>query len=167
MILWAFSVITLLAVLTAAFVSDVRRATLALWLAGLSVGCIFLTLGVEVLAIMQWMISTLATISFVFFAVMFGEYGADHEKRSNRSILFIVLGLLAGAAFSAMIWFGGGEIPERLLTVPTEGNDIIALGKSLTENHLLSLEVLALTLLLALIGGGVISRPELEGSLKP
>jgi NADH:ubiquinone oxidoreductase subunit 6 (subunit J) len=166
MILWVFSLITLLAVLIAAFVSDVRRATLSLWLAGLSVGCIYLTLGVEVLAIMQWIVSTLATISFVFFAVMFGEYGADLEKRSNRSLLFIVLGLLAGGAFSAMSWFGGQEIPVRLLNVPTEGNDILALGKTLTENHLLSLEVLALTLLLALIGGGVIARPESEGSLE-
>lgn len=166
MILWVFPVITLAAVFMAAFVPDIRRATLALWVAGLSLGCIFLTLGAEVLAIMQWLISTLVAISTVFFAAMFGEYGGEKSGIRNRSFLSIGLALAAGFLFSGLIWFGGSEVPTSLMVVPTEGNDIAALGRNLTDNHLLSLEVLGLTLFLVLVGGGVIARPELERDLR-
>lgn len=167
MILWFFSLITLTAVTMAAFVRDVRRATLALWVAGLGVGCIYLTLGVEVLAIIQWIVSTLVAISFSFFGVMFGEYGSQSHSstflsRGDRKLLLTGLGILIGACFAALIWFGDGQSPSDFLTIPETGNDMVALGKSLTENHLLSLEVLALTLFLALIGGGVVARPEVQ-----
>lgn len=168
MILWFFSLITLGAAGIAALVRDARRGTLALWVAGLSVGCIYLTLGAEVLAIIQWMISTLVAIAFAFFGVMFGEYGSQspsESKKAHRRYLLSGLSLMIGVGFSALIWVGGGQTPSDLLAIPNSGNDIVALGKSLTENHLLSLEVLALTLFLVLIGGGVVARPEVKKEL--
>lgn len=189
MILWVFSLITLVAVLIAAFAGDVRRVTLALWIAGLSVGCIYLTLGAEVLAIIQWILSTLTAISFTFFGVMFGEYGSRasstggfaekysekfpekfYNKFKDKRFFLISRGLLIGVGFAALIWLGAGRIHPNFLMLPEgnsqSGNDIAALGKSLTDNHLLSLEVLALTLFLALIGGGVLARPEAQGEVQ-
>lgn len=164
MIAWVFSVLTILAVAVAAFVNDVRRATLALWIAGLGVGCIFLTLGAEVLAILQWIVSTLVAISFVFFAVMFGEYGKQHQLMDRRRAVALALCGVIGAAFAGVVWLGGAPLPGELLAVPTSGNDMQAVGRTLTDNHLLSLEILALTLFLVLIGGGVVARPEKEGA---
>ena len=157
---WIFAVITLAAGLIAAIVENMRRATLALWIAGLGMGGIYLTLGAETLAIIQWIISTLGAISFIFFAVMFGEYGAEEKKGERRRLLKSALALVLGAAFSAVIYLGAGKLPEGFLGIPTGGNDLAALGQTMTQDHLLSLEVLALTLFLVLVGGGVVARPE-------
>jgi NADH:ubiquinone oxidoreductase subunit 6 (subunit J) len=47
--------------------------------------------------------------------------------------------------------------------MPAAGNDLASLGKVMVENHIISLEVLALTLFLILVGGGVVARPESSG----
>jgi NADH:ubiquinone oxidoreductase subunit 6 (subunit J) len=162
MVAWVFAGITLAAVLTAAFVGDLRRAVLALWVAGLGIGAIYLTLGAEVLAIIQWVVSTLVTISFVFFTAMFGEYGPGEGFKIDRRLIKTGLGLLAGGAFAWVIALGAGQLPEEQTVHPQDGTDVAAVGKALTGPNLLSLEVLALTLFLVLIGGGVIARPDNE-----
>ena len=50
---WVFALITLGAVGMATFVSDLRRAVLSLWVAGLGIGAIYLTLGAELLAVVR------------------------------------------------------------------------------------------------------------------
>lgn len=169
MIAVVFAAVALVAAAVAAFVSDIRRATLALWVAGLAAGCIFLTIGAEALAVIQWVLSTLVAISFIFFSVMFGEYGqggADFKGwrtlpvAEKRRLLIAAGAVFMGFAFSWLVWRAAGPLPLDLLAVPTAGNDLQALGRVLTEEHLLSLEVLALTLFLVLVGGGVIARPE-------
>lgn len=157
---WVFAGITLASVLVATFVGDLRRAVLALWVAGLGVGAIYLTLGAEVLAIIQWIISTLVAISFVFFSAMFGEYGPGEKLKFDRHLVKSGLGVLVGAAFAWVIWFGAAPLPDGALGEVMEGTDVAALGRALTGQHLLSLEVLALTLFLVLVGGGVLARPD-------
>jgi NADH:ubiquinone oxidoreductase subunit 6 (subunit J) len=160
---WIFAGITLSAVLMATFVNHMRRAILALWVAGLGVGAMYLTVGAEFLAIIQWIVSTLVTISFVFFSVMFGEYNAPKTPIKSEGILMIIVPLLLGGAFAAVIWLGSAGLPESAL-VPAEGlTDLALVGRKLTQENLLSLEVLALTLFLVLVGGGVIARSERRG----
>lgn len=160
MIGWIFTGITLTAVISATFFSDLRRAILALWVAGLGVGGIYLSLGAELLAIVQWIISTLVAVSFIFFAVMFGEFGAPNARPLGKAVLSIALSASLGLAFPLMIWIGSASLGGGAAAAPVEGNDLLAIGKALTERHLISLEVLALTLFLVLIGGGVVARPE-------
>lgn len=160
MIWWVFSFIISIAVLFATFVTDIRRAILSLWVVGLGIGGLYLTLGAEFLAVVQWIISTLVAISFIFFAVMFGEYGSSDTATWKKRVLPIVLTVILGLSFAAIVWLGAGEVPEAALAFPTEGSDLVAIGKSLTQNHLLSLEVLALNLFIVLVGGGVIARPD-------
>jgi NADH:ubiquinone oxidoreductase subunit 6 (subunit J) len=163
---WIFAGLTLGAALMATFVSNIKRAILALWVVGLGVGALYLTLGAEFLAIIQCMVSTLVTISLVFFSVMFGEYQTNPSNAakpfSGKDLLRTVLSLLLGAGFAGVIWLGVRDLPkEALVSVsPTAGNDLGALGRSLTQDNLLSLEVLALILFLVLVGGGVIARLE-------
>jgi NADH:ubiquinone oxidoreductase subunit 6 (subunit J) len=156
---WVFAAITLGAVLVATFVGDIRRAVLALWVAGLGIGAIYLTLGAEVLALVQWIVSTLVAISFIFFSAMFGEYGPGEPLKLDRHLVKTALGVLVGGAFAWVIWFGAAPLPDGPLGQVVEGTDVAALGKELTGQHLLSLEVLALTLFLVLVGGGVLARP--------
>ncbi|MGZ3698750.1 MAG: NADH-quinone oxidoreductase subunit J, partial [Bdellovibrionota bacterium] len=83
------------------------------------------------------------------------------DKRPLREkILPTAMAFAVGIAFFWMIWLGVSGLPEGAATVPAEGNDLLSIGKALTEEHMLSLEVLALTLFLVLIGAGVIARPE-------
>ncbi|MCM2278027.1 MAG: NADH-quinone oxidoreductase subunit J [Oligoflexia bacterium] len=160
MIIAALLAITLGAALIAALVRDIRRATLALWIAGLGVGGVYLTIGAEMLAVIQWVVATLAAISFVFFAGMFGEYGFERQFFDRKRAVFYGLGVIAGVAFSGVIWLAAGETGPLDLEIPRSGNDLVAVGSFLTERHLLSLEILGITLLMALLGGGVLARPE-------
>jgi NADH:ubiquinone oxidoreductase subunit 6 (subunit J) len=167
MISWAFSAIVLGAALTATVVQGMRQAILSLWIAGLAMGCIFLTVGAETLAVLQWIISTLVAIALFFFAVMFGEY--ESQQRENRSlrqmlnrkaIVSTLIATAVGAAFAAIIYLGAADLPGGQIPAPAAGNDLASLGRVMVENHIITLEVLALTLFLILVGGGVVARPE-------
>src|ERR1700761_6658818 len=96
MMVWIFAGITLSAVLLATFVNQMRRAILALWVAGLGIGALYLTIGAEFLAIIQWIVSTLVTISFVFFAVMFGEFNSVQSKKQGTGYVLRILCILLG-----------------------------------------------------------------------
>jgi len=121
----------------------------------------YLTIGAEFLAIIQWIVSTLVAISFIFFAVMFGEFNPPQEKIEKKSSLLMpILSILLGIGFTSVIWLGARELPEISLVLSKEGGDLQSVGKMLTQDNLLSLEVLALTLFLVLVGGGVVARSE-------
>ena len=159
---YVFIVVILGSALTATFVRHIRIAILALWVTSLGVGGLYLTMGAEFLAIIQWMISTLMTVSFIFFSVMFGEFNSATPRENKRDILRLGLAVVIGLSFTAIIGLGSKPLVEGLLLIPREDVDLSALGRRLTEDHFLSLEVLALTLFLVLVGGGVIARSEGE-----
>jgi NADH:ubiquinone oxidoreductase subunit 6 (subunit J) len=163
MLSWIFSAIALGAALTATVVTSMQRAILSLWIAGLAMGCLFLTLGAETIAILQWIISTLVAISLFFFAVMFGEYERETKSPTLFNRKFIVSMILAtalGAAFAFIIYLGANELSGGPAITTNQVNDLASLGKVIVENHIVSLEVLGLTLFLVLVGGGVVARPE-------
>lgn len=162
MIAWIFAAITLIAVLIATFEGQMRRAILALWVAGIGVGAVYLTLGAEFLAIIQWVVSTLVAISFIFFSVLFGEYHAPSAPSSPYPRLFVLLSLLLGGVFALFIGLGTEHLGASAINFVVQESDLITLGRKLTQDHILSLEVLALTLFLVLVGGGVIARSEGE-----
>lgn len=172
MILWLFSISVLTASAVAALTPRMRTSILALWISGLGMGCIFLTLGAETLAVVQWIASTLVATALFFFAVMFGEYerkegffSIDGKKiRLDRArALSFFVALLLAAGFSIMILFGSSPLTPEMLSLPKEKSDLTFLGATLVKDHLLSLEVLSLTLFLILVGGGVIARPQSQG----
>ncbi len=162
---WIFISITLSAALIATFVRHMRRAILALWVASLGIGALYLTIGAEFLAIVQWVMSTLTTISFIFFSVLFGEYNTPPGRAGRKDMLRILLSIVLGCGFTAVIWLGSRSLPEGTLLFSNRAADVSVLGRTLTQEHLLSLEVLALTLFLVLVGGGVVARS--EGSDSP
>ena len=164
-----FIAITLIATLGATFLRNMRRAILSLWIVGLGIGALYLTLGAEFLAIIQWIVSTLITISFIFFSVMFGEYNFVVIEKPYRSIWMVGLfTLLIGGGFTFMIYLGSGpasiHFHSIVAQVSLEKLDLQSIGRALTQKNFLALEVLALILFLVLVGGGVVARIEREGS---
>ncbi len=160
MTIWVFMMITVLASALAAFSSDKRRAILFLWLAGLGAGCVFLAVGAELLGVAQWIVSTLVAVSFLFFASMFGEYHQPVDVSLAKKTVDLALPVAIGAIFSYVIWLGVRGVPTEPVTTLSDGTDLVAVGRSMLQHHLLSLEVLALMLFLVLVGTGVIARPE-------
>lgn len=162
-IFWICSVVTLAAGAFAAFTTDLRRSVLSLWIAGLGAGGVYLSLHAEFLAIAQWIISTLAAISFLFYSVQFGEYGGTFPQSLRQRARALALPVLAGAAFCWTIWSAGSALPQA-----TEGGrralqDVDTLGALLSYEHLPALEVLAILLFLVIIGSGVLARPQESG----
>ncbi len=160
MISWVFAGITLAAVFMATFVAHIRVAILALWVAGLGIGAVYLTLGAEFLAIVQWIVSTLVTISFLFFAVMFGEYDPPEVKKTGKTLFVQMISMVLGCVFAILLGLMSRSLPSGPQTEFADGSDLKILGRILSQENLLSLEVLALTLFLVLVGGGVVARSE-------
>jgi NADH:ubiquinone oxidoreductase subunit 6 (subunit J) len=165
---WVFALVTVAASLFAAFAPSFKRMILSLWIAGLGVGAFYLTLGSEFLAIIQWIVSTVVAMSFLFFSVTFGETDAAENVPLRERLLPIASGALIGIAFVAVVSLGyyKGEFREVAPSAsagegPADGAgaDLLAIGRSLTRDHLLSLELLAATLFVVLVGGHVIARP--------
>lgn len=136
-------------------------------------GCVYLTIGAETLAVIQWLTSTMVAISIFFFTVMFGEYERKESflvkfhggwRLDRARTLTLVMALLLSVGFAFMFFLGAAQISPEMLDLPKEKNDLASLGVVLVRNHLLSLEVLSLTLFLILVGGGVIARPQPKGS---
>src|SRR3954463_9439017 len=104
MIPWVFASLTFISAAFASFAPDLRRSNLALWVAGLSAGALYLTLGAELLAIVQWIVSTLVTISLLFFSSMYGAPQSKAGKWDARRVLRTGLPVLLGLLFAAIIW---------------------------------------------------------------
>lgn len=108
-IFYLFSGIILSALFFATFISDVKKSILALWAAGLGVGSLFLILGAEFLAIVQWIVSTLTAISFIFFAVLFGEHQRQPSNKIKTRFIQLLLSLLSGGFFLFFIVLGSNR----------------------------------------------------------
>jgi len=167
--IWALiasATLTLISAAVASFSSAERRSITALWFASIGVGGIYLSLGAEMLAIVQWIVATLSAVAFHFFASLFGE---ERESRPRSQLLVPVLG---GASLLAILLIGAlsggpesisafslGPIAESVANPPS-GQRAVDLGYRLIGDHLVSLEILGLCLFISILGAGVISRPD-------
>jgi NADH:ubiquinone oxidoreductase subunit 6 (subunit J) len=167
-----FAAIAVLSALVAALYRDARRVVLALWVCGMCFGAIFLSFGAEMLAVVQWIVTTLVGISLLFFSSMFGELGSKEisEIKSRKENFDLLQAAMVGLAFIGILgvsllrfkpdaeWLS--HLTAGATSGPSNGQDLQALGQLLTERHFISLEVFGVTLLLVLVGGGVLARPE-------
>jgi NADH:ubiquinone oxidoreductase subunit 6 (subunit J) len=161
---WSFGAVTLGAAAWAALAPDIRRAVLALWVAGLAAGGLYLTLGSELLAIVQWIVSTVTAISFLFFSVVFGQFRAvERPGRWARTGLAALAGFAVAALLGwAAVRMGHDPAPEEVTRL-VPGSDLVSLGKVFTGEHFLSLEILGVLMFMVLVGAGVLARPDRAG----
>jgi NADH:ubiquinone oxidoreductase subunit 6 (subunit J) len=152
------STLVIASALIAALSKDSRHVVLGLWVCGMSMGGIFLSFGAEVLAMVQWIIATLGGVSLLMASSMCGELGEKVASRINKFDLLqaIIVGIGMTAVFGVALF----RFQPEIGALPQSGQDLQALGQLLTEKHSISLSLLAVTLLLVLVGGGVLSRAE-------
>jgi NADH:ubiquinone oxidoreductase subunit 6 (subunit J) len=144
--------------LVAALSKDTRHVVLGLWVCGMGMGGIFLSFGAEVLAMAQWIVATLGGVSLLMASSMCGELG---KKVASRGTTFDLLqAIIVGVGMTAVFGVALFRFQPGMNSLPQSGQDLQALGQLLTEKHSISLNLLAVTLLLVLVGGGVLSRAE-------
>ena len=167
MMIWVFGIATIIAAGVAATLENTRRSILFLWLAAMLLGCLFLSCECELLAVVQWIVSTAVCLSLMHFSTLLGEYSIswkDEFREKTKLKLIPLLSVPIALGFGLLIAFGEKDLgsakflPASLEAV--EAVDLHALGRIMVDRHLLSIEVLALTLLAVIIGGGVIARQE-------
>src|SRR5690242_17977322 len=99
-----FSVFAVLGALAAVVFSDTRRVVASAWIAGMSIGALFLLFGPEYLAIIQGTVTTLVAISFMVYATMYGEYGAVDTRALRQKIVDAIPAVVVGAMFFGTIF---------------------------------------------------------------
>jgi NADH-quinone oxidoreductase subunit J len=165
LIFWLCSAVALISALLATFLNSIRHAVLSLWICGLAVGGLFLSQGAELLAIVQWVISTLAALSFIFYSIMLGEYHARNHAPFKAKLTAAILPVLAGLGFAGVIGLGSYSLIVEQFSFEAPSvvsHDLVTLGNSLMERQFLSLQILGLTLFLVVVGAGIVARSELE-----
>lgn len=136
-----------------------RRSAIALWVSGLGVGGIYLGVGAEFLAVVQWIVSIMVGLLFVIYSVMF----APRERVTNW--MEYVLPFLMGLSFIVVVWMNTQAViplDQKFL----EEFSLKQLGTILLERHILPFEILGLLLFLVIVGVGANERPSVEESKK-
>ena len=168
LVFWILAIVLLGSASVAAWVRDLRVAVLALWIAGLACGGIFLERGAEFLGICQWILSTLSAVVGFFYAIFLGEFGVKASRPKGRTVGAFLLsvcwvGVLVFAVHESA-WQGNASAGWSHLPAldfsPQQG--LSALGQIIVEENLLAFEVLILMVFMAIIGASVISRSNRE-----
>lgn len=161
---WFFGALAVGAAAGAALLPGLRAAVLSLWVAGLSGGALFLSLGAEAIAVTQWVISTLGAFSLIFYSVMFGEYHPGTKRSAPvHPWRILVMGALSVGVLVIVSLAAESSVGSVPVNAPAQAAlSLDDLGGALAGRHFLALEVLGILLLLTLVGGGVMARPESE-----
>lgn len=139
------------------FSNDLKRSLLFLWICGVAVGGVYLSLGLEFLAILQWLLTTAMVISFFFYFITFGEFGVSKKWTGFFPVL---IGATFSALFCGSVLTGLRGFGLDLPVLNSSSENLETLSKVLMEEYFLSVPVLGLILFLAGLGCGVIAREE-------
>jgi len=153
---WICGILALLSGAVATFVNELRLSLVALWLAGLAVGGVFLSVGAEYLAVVQWIVSTLLCITFLLFSSL---YDPKTERPTGK---FYLMSILIGLGFIAVIWSAVFQLPHGGV-LEENAIGLVDLGKAMVKRNFLAIELLAVTFLIVIVGAGAISRTEPQG----
>lgn len=153
------SVVILLLAGSAVFARNFRTSTLAVWGSGMLLGFVFLYLGSEILALGQWMFSTVTAFSFLVHALLFGDLleDAPRPKLGWRKTIAPIIG---AAAFALIIGIGIDDFEQWNFELSPEVFALKDFGKHLIEKHTLALVALSVQLVLAIVGIGVVARAD-------
>ena len=161
---WILAAVTVGASLAVFLSRNLIHAIVFLVLAFLGVAGLFLTLSADFVAVAQVLIYAGAVSILMVFAVMLTPLAA----RDNANSLYVVPGVLLGAAFAAGVVFVAVDARSSWNVVADLGADrfpttVGAIGDLLLGRYLLAFEVASVLLLAALVGAIVLVRED-EGA---
>lgn len=141
------------------FVRSFRISTLSIWAAGLVLGFIFLMLGSEVLAIGQWVFSTLTAFSFLVYSLLFGDL-LESEKPSKSQWRGWIMPFFGAICFALIIGVGLHDFEQWTFELSMETFSLRDFGKQLVSSQPLTLVAVGIHILLVTIGFGVVARAD-------
>lgn len=173
MTFWIFGSVAVLGAGVAVVSKDFSKVVLSLWITGIATGCVFQSLGAEVLAVLQWVAATLVALALLVFSLLFGEAkNAQTSGKFTREAIVAAIragkwvpasaAVLAGLGFALVLVLASPEVSLHAggQVAAEAGNDLAAVGAHVADHHMLSFEVLAFALLAAVVGGGAVARPD-------
>lgn len=161
---WILSAVTVGGALAVFLSRNLIHAIVFLVLAFLGVAGLFLTLSADFVAVAQVLIYAGAVSILMVFAVMLTPLAA----RDNANSLYVVPGVLLGAAFAAGVVFVAVDARSSWNVVADLGVDrfpttVGVIGDLLLGRYLLAFEVASVLLLAALVGAIVLVQED-EGA---
>jgi len=149
------SIIAVLVALATVQVRDGRLAVILLWTCGLLAGTICLLAGAELVAISQWLMSTIVAIILILYTILFGS-----EKKPPGRV-FLGLSIFCGLLISVVLFLG---LKDGVVYIFGESKDSLTLaikvGTGIVHNGALGIFLMAMTLLVVVVGVGATSRQE-------
>jgi len=138
------------------FLTETRATLLLVWLAGVSIGGCFLASGAEFLAIAQWLVSTILAIVTLFFSNLFDQ------SEDAPDPFFLVLGVICSVFCFFLI--SKYLAPAFVMSgLKFQNIPLAQIGKSLVVEHALEIQLICVICLIAAVGVGHLSRPEMDG----
>lgn len=147
-----------LAAFAVVFAKNKKWVALLLWLIGLFQGVVFLLNGSEILALLQWIQSSVFSLLMLIYLVILGDGREDADFKGSA----IVVPAFLSAGFGYTLYSGIKE-SGAFLSLLDQGNIALRLGdlgRELMQKHFLLVPALTLFSLLAIVGVGQMTRPE-------
>jgi NADH-quinone oxidoreductase subunit J len=155
---WCLAIVLVGSALAVVLTKNLFHSVLWLALALTGTSGLFLTLNAEFLAAVQLLLYAGGVITIVVFAIVVTErLVAEKISQSSRRIGggAVVAGLLLAALLRVIL---RARVPD---SPPANAEDVTRrIGEALLTRHALTLELLAVLLLVALIGAIYFARPE-------
>lgn len=140
--------------LAAVALRDIVHCGLCLALAFVGIAGIYLLLGAEFIGFIQLLVYVGAVAILIMFVILLTRPDRQNRLLSLRHVLAKLPGITVGLAVLAVLLFSIGGSPSLHVNLPAESDvSIEAFGLMLVSTHLLPLQIIAVLLTAALIGG--------------
>ena len=155
-----FSILGTLVCLSGAFLSFLlkkpRSMILSLWGCGIGMGAIYLANGLELIALTQWLSSTLIAVSLLFAASLLKLNST--EIRYGKASIFGGGLILVFFLFQFLFSLLNGDGPAVLDADSTR--TLAVFGENLVENYFVVIVATGILLMVSVVGFGIFSRRE-------
>lgn len=167
LIFFITALITLVSAIAAMAMRNLVHCVLCLTVTFAGIALVFLQLGAEFIGFAQVLVYIGAVSILVLFALLMTRGGSDLTLGKWNPGHWITGTLIGISVFGAMS-YSIIKSSLRQLPLPAIKEDTLrALGDSLLSQYVLPLEVMALLLTVALIGGALLALPERNNSTQP
>lgn len=160
LIQWILSILIVIFALYVVFAKNIVRAAFALFFVLFLIAGIYLTLGADLISAFQVLIYVGGILILILFGVMLTE------KYFNVKVfgepVRVVTGILISLFVFIILAIAGYEVFSIVSIVPQNYVEIEKIGVTLLTFYLFPFEFASLTLLLVIIGAGVLSRREVR-----
>lgn len=136
-----------------------KRMAWGFSLCGISVGGVYLSLGFETLAFIQWFLTFILSLAFSVYSYLF----VDEQKETSWKVIVrdqVIPGALV--LLLSIIITLGAHTAILAFSEFQRMEGVAAFGRRLIQEHLFAILLMGVILFLCIVGVGVLGRPEVK-----